>query len=310
MSESGQTARMTCDEFNAMLGDFLEGGLAEHEQQLAEAHVASCAACTALVSELDDIVQAAGALPAIAPPRDLWPAINSRLEAPVLALPVRDLSVRQPRSASWRTLAAAAALLVTASAGITWTLARNTGTTVEVPALASGDTMEADSSTEPAAVAVVDSQDRIAGLATDAPAADQITLREPPLVAPLVASQDAGSNAAGTTSRAAVPSNLPRNSGAAQLTVVANPERMMALDTLYGREIATLRTVAESQLDKLGLLDSATVNVVRRNLDIIDRAILESRTALAGDPNSAFLLEQLDRAYERKVDLLRRLVLM
>ena len=305
MSESGETAHMTCDEFSALLGDFLEGGLAEQEQQRAERHVASCAACKALVCELDDIVQAAGALPVIAPPRDLWPAIHSRLEAPVLSLPVRDLPVQQSRGTSWRALAAAAALLVTASAGITWTLARNTASTVDVPALAAGAGTGADSSMELAAAGTGSSGD-VPSIGTDAPAADQITLQG----AALVASRGAGSNGGGAASRAITALTIPRNSGAAQLAVVSNPERMMALDTLYGREIATLRTVAESQLDKLGMLDSTTVNIVRRNLDIIDRAILESRTALAGDPNSAFLLEQLDRAYERKVDLLRRLVLL
>jgi len=81
----------------------------------------------------------------------------------------------------------------------------------------------------------------------------------------------------------------------------------LLMDTLYGREIAMLRTVADSNL---GLLDSTTVLVVQRNLDIIDHAIRESREALAADPNSGFLLEQLDRAYERKVDLLRRLALL
>jgi hypothetical protein len=50
--------------------------------------------------------------------------------------------------------------------------------------------------------------------------------------------------------------------------------------------------------------------VVRRNLAIIDQAIRESRVALAADPQSGFLLEQLDRAYGRKVGLLRRLTLL
>jgi hypothetical protein len=89
--------------------------------------------------------------------------------------------------------------------------------------------------------------------------------------------------------------------------VLDPPAPTFALDTLYGREIAMLRAAADASL---GLLDSTTIGVVQRNLDIIDHAIRESREALAADPNSGFLLEQLDRAYERKVDLLRRLVLL
>lgn len=81
----------------------------------------------------------------------------------------------------------------------------------------------------------------------------------------------------------------------------------MALDSLYGREIAVLREAAEGTL---GQLDSGTVAVVRRNLAIIDQAIRESRAALAADPGSPFLQEQLDRAYGEKVALLRRLTLL
>jgi hypothetical protein len=81
----------------------------------------------------------------------------------------------------------------------------------------------------------------------------------------------------------------------------------VALDSLYGREIAVLRDAADGAL---GQLDSATAAVVRRNLAIIDQAIRESRAALAADPQSGFLLEQLDHAYGRKVGLLRRLTLL
>lgn len=94
--------------------------------------------------------------------------------------------------------------------------------------------------------------------------------------------------------------------GARALLPVRNAESV-ALDSLYGREIAVLHHAAEGAL---GQLDSATAAVVRRNLAIIDQAIRESRAALAADPQSGFLLEQLDRAYERKVGLLRRLTLL
>jgi hypothetical protein len=91
---------------------------------------------------------------------------------------------------------------------------------------------------------------------------------------------------------------------AAPLTFTSANTRAAALDTLYGRAIARLQAAVD---DNLGRLDASTVDVVRRNLAIIDQAIRESRDALAADPNSGFLFEQLDRAYESKVDLLRRL---
>ncbi len=52
-------------------------------------------------------------------------------------------------------------------------------------------------------------------------------------------------------------------------------------------------------------LDPMTQRIIQRNLAVIDRAISESRNALASDPGDAFLREHLDRTYERKVTYLR-----
>ncbi|MBU6365837.1 MAG: hypothetical protein KJT01_06460 [Gemmatimonadetes bacterium] len=98
----------------------------------------------------------------------------------------------------------------------------------------------------------------------------------------------------------------PASDGTPAVRAVRHAEGLV-LDSLYGREIAVLREAAEGTL---GQLDSATVAVVRRNLAIIDQAIRESRAALAADPGSPFLQEQLDRAYGEKVALLRRLTLL
>ncbi len=57
-------------------------------------------------------------------------------------------------------------------------------------------------------------------------------------------------------------------------------------------------------------LDTATIGVIERNLGIIDAAIRESRAALARDPASALLNEQLNNALEQKVELLRTAVLL
>ena len=53
-------------------------------------------------------------------------------------------------------------------------------------------------------------------------------------------------------------------------------------------------------------LDTATVRVLEKNLAIIDRAIAEARTALAADPNSAYLNHHLARTMRRKLDVLRQ----
>ena len=84
---------------------------------------------------LRDIVRAAGELPELAPSRDLWAGIAARIEAPVVALPTHGAGRPLPEVAApapapapdrlpWRRLAVAASLLVAATAGVTYTLAR------------------------------------------------------------------------------------------------------------------------------------------------------------------------------------------
>jgi anti-sigma factor RsiW len=53
-------------------------------------------------------------------------------------------------------------------------------------------------------------------------------------------------------------------------------------------------------------LDTATVRVLEKNLQIIDRAIAQARAALAADPGSAYLNHHLARTMRHKVDLLRQ----
>jgi hypothetical protein len=82
-----------------------------------------------------------------------------------------------------------------------------------------------------------------------------------------------------------------------------------ALDpnTTYEREISALRRIVDERFTEL---DPATVTELRRNLDIIDRAIGDSRAALARDPRSGVVSAQLDRALQAKLDLLRRVALL
>jgi hypothetical protein len=70
----------------------------------------------------------------------------------------------------------------------------------------------------------------------------------------------------------------------------------------YDHEITAMRALVR---ERRGTLDSTTVRVLERNLQIIDQAIAESRAALAQDPASGLLAEQLTRAMRRKLELLR-----
>lgn len=72
--------------------------------------------------------------------------------------------------------------------------------------------------------------------------------------------------------------------------------------TEYDRVIADLEAEYRSRRDQL---DPATVQVVERNLAIIDRAITEARAALAADPSSGFLSAHLAGTMRQKAELLR-----
>jgi anti-sigma factor RsiW len=55
-----------------------------------------------------------------------------------------------------------------------------------------------------------------------------------------------------------------------------------------------------------GDLDPATIRILESNLDAIDKAIDQSRAALAGDPANVYLNNHLADARQRKLALLRR----
>ena len=114
---------MTCDQFDQWLDAYLDGGLTAAQQGSMDAHLAECAACRTHAGEMRTVLAAATSLPrSVAPPRDLWPDIAARLPArrPVAA-------VRPAAWARWAPLAAAALVLVTVTATLTYRLSRPRG---------------------------------------------------------------------------------------------------------------------------------------------------------------------------------------
>ena len=97
------------------------------------------------------------------------------------------------------------------------------------------------------------------------------------------------------TRPSALPSGAVRNASA------------MSAEQLYDQEIAHLQTIVR---DRSSLLDTATIAVIQRNLGIIDSAIAQSRAALAADPGSRFLNDQLNSVLGQKVELLRTVALL
>jgi hypothetical protein len=66
-----------------------------------------------------------------------------------------------------------------------------------------------------------------------------------------------------------------------------------------------LRRLEETLAAERTRLEPNTVRILEKNLGVIERAIDESRRALAVDPGNAFLREHLDRTYQEKLDYLR-----
>jgi hypothetical protein len=62
-----------------------------------------------------------------------------------------------------------------------------------------------------------------------------------------------------------------------------------------------LRLLEELLASARETLDPGTVLVLERNLNAIEAAIGASRDALALDPGNDFLMEHLDRMYQRKL---------
>lgn len=288
------TTPFTCDTFAEHLADHLEREDTPAVRDAMEAHAASCAACGALLADIAAIREEAAALPTLTPSRDLWGGIAARIEAPVVPLAERRTGGERRKVAAggarfWRHPALMAAALVGITAGVTHVATRQ--------ALR-------DSLQPPVAGAPVATTGETAVAAAPGPVADA-----PGAVAEGVAAagRDAGaSTAPGAALVAADPARGDGSTRATPAPVASFAEfrdgDMAVLDSLYYREIVRLRQITN---DRRQVLDSTTVQVLDRNLAIIDRAILECRAALARDPASHYLNEQLNHALESKIELLR-----
>jgi hypothetical protein len=270
---------LTCGEFEHGLVDHLDGSASAAVRASMDAHAAACDDCAALLAGVSSLVAEARALPELVPSRDLWQGIESRIAAPVLALDTaaRRGSASTPRRASWMRMGAAAAALVLATAGITYTATRSMldagapSAVAETPAPSDGtDSLRPAGST---------GRPAIAGPATVA--------------------------AGGGTPDAGRPSGAPARFGDAAATPVATPAAarpLLAGEATFDAEIGELRSVLERRRTEL---DPATVAILEHNLGVIDQAIDQSRAALVRDPANQFLTEQLNSTLGKKVELLR-----
>jgi hypothetical protein len=106
------------------------------------------------------------------------------------------------------------------------------------------------------------------------------------------------------TSRASAPTTTPvRVSRGAPDSPATIPVDRPTAEQTYDSEITRLREVVNQRTSQL---DPATVEVLEKNLKVIDDAIAQCKDALRSDPNSRFLIESLNDALESKVLLLRK----
>jgi hypothetical protein len=283
-----QPDTISCDTFEELASPMLDGDVDAAMLVALEAHRASCGECATFLSELATIQRDAGSLPAIQPSSDLWSGIAERIAAPVVRLPGATVggggagTSRKGGTAAWFRnpgtprmpwmAAAAALLLVAASAGITYRL------------VAPG----AD------------------GLA---PASTVVRAATPSVGEPVPTTAGTADTIAATTSTPV--ERMPATGGAtAPARLAANQPRRAGQPDVAGAytpEIDRMRLLLDQ---RRGNLDTGTVRVLETNLAIIDRAIRESRAALARDPASALLNRQLSDALGEKLELMRTAVLL
>lgn len=111
-----------------------------------------------------------------------------------------------------------------------------------------------------------------------------------------------------------VQSSQPESLGTAVSSIPTSPAsptttertRVSAAVT-YGREIARLESFVRQRGEAL---DPTTKAIIENSMRIIDSALVEARAALARDPASRFLTDQVDQTLQKKMELLRTVTLL
>lgn len=240
----------------------------------------------------------------IEPTHDLWPGIESRIGARVLPLASRAASTpviavhATRRRFTWIPMAAAAAALVIATAGVTYVLTRRAELLPEPASVVASSSPVQTPVQTPVGTPVNTVPDRNA---VTTPGADA-TVAANATIAP--ATRDSDERPAPDVRRA-TPERATNAS--AQLASRGQPSERDEMRSDYNREITTLRAALDARRTEL---DPATVATVEQNLQVIDNAIRQAKRALAKDPKSRFLNDQLDRTLAKKTDLLRAAALL
>lgn len=274
---------MTCDGVADQLASYLEGELAEPMRLELEAHAASCDACSSLLADLDAIRHEASTLPVLEPSRDLWAGIAARIEAPVRSIEdsrqARTTTVRR----TWLRPGLAAAALILATAGVTHYFTR-AWLGANRPVVVS----------EPPRVARV----------TPAPESEPTGQFEPPASG---SSTESAESSSGRMASGSDRNGMSRSSVNPTARLASAVPVMKEAEPVYDKEIGKLRAIVKERRSQL---DPKTIAVLEQSIAVIDSAIAQSRAALAKDPSSGFLANQLNQSLDKKVELLRTAALL
>jgi hypothetical protein len=265
------TPTITCEQFADALADFLERDVTEATRASMERHALGCIPCGELLADLRTLRIDAANLPELAPSRDLWEGIARRIETPVVVLTpggrVADDTER----------------------------ARRGGGTLRFRKFWIGA----------AAAALVVSTAVITRSVSRPPIA---VVAQPPAQVVAPSKEPAASPNAGTPASAAIASAAPESVGATRTSPPAGKPTASLVanraspEATYDTEITRLRAILAQ---RRSTLDTTTIKVIERNLQVIDDAIAQCKAALAKDPASRFLMESLNDALDTKVHLLR-----
>jgi hypothetical protein len=274
---------MTCDGVFDQLGSYLEGELTEPVRLELEAHAASCPTCSSLLGDIDTIRHEASALPTLEPSRDLWAGITARIDAPVTSMEEARQARPTAQRRTWMRPSLAAAALILVTAGVTHYITR---------AFIAADRVEISS--------------RTPGVtrATPTPPNEATAQFEPSATEPATSSVEPSS---GSAALAANRSSTIRSGTNAVPKLTGAVPAMKETQPVYDQEIGKLRAIMRERRSQL---DPKTVAVLEQSIAVIDSAIAQSRAALAKDPSSGFLANQLNQSLDKKVELLRTAALL
>lgn len=262
------------------LSAYLDDELDAAERRRADAHLAVCDDCAALLDSLRDVRVAARRLEDRPPEADLWPGIAARLAAPrsrVLRLPVaigRTFLVSIPQ------LAAAAVVVAALSGGLVWWL------------MAGGTRMGATTSPVAARVSAPTNGRRATnrGTATGGDAGGAMNGGAGGGVV--------NGGGGGALENGGASGVLPNGGAGGTVAAAADFDSRQ-----YDRAVADLQDVFQRNRSRL---DPKTVQQVEANLAVIDVAIVQARRALEADPANAYLNGHLADQLKRKVRVLQQ----